>query len=60
MIPKKLKDEIERWQLEHKFGSLQINFQDGRIMNVNRVETIKVDVLIGEATITATLSRPDP
>jgi hypothetical protein len=45
MIPKKLLDEISRWMQEKKYGNLQINFSDGRIVNVNRVESVKVECL---------------
>ena len=55
MIPRKLLDEIERWIAEKKFGHLQINFAEGRIVNVNRVESIKLTMMggasIGEATV---------
>ena len=46
MIPKRLTDEIIRWMDEKRYGSLQINFQEGKIVNVNRVESIKVEMLI--------------
>ena len=45
MIPKKLLEEIQRWISEKRYGSLQINFQDGKIVNVNRTQSIKVDDL---------------
>lgn len=45
MIPKKLLDEIERWIKEGRYGHLQINFSGGKIVNVNRVESIKVELL---------------
>lgn len=45
MIPKKLLDEIQRWITEGRYGHLQINFSGGKIVNVNRVESIKVDLL---------------
>lgn len=45
MIPKKLLDEINLWINEKRYGSLQINFSGGRIMNVNRVESVKVEAL---------------
>lgn len=45
MIPKKLLDEIGRWMSERKYGNIQINFADGKIVNVNRVESIKVEML---------------
>lgn len=46
MIPKKLLDEISRWMDEARYGSLQINFQAGKIVNVNKVESLKVDMLM--------------
>jgi len=55
LVPKKLIEEIERWIGEKKFGHLQINFSEGRIVNVNRVESIRLTMIgtsIGEATIT--------
>ena len=45
MIPKKLIDEINRWINEGRYGHLQINFSGGKIVNVNRTESIKVDML---------------
>lgn len=49
MIPKKLLDEINRWMNDRKYGSIQINFSDGKIMNVNRVESIKIEFLNADA-----------
>lgn len=46
MIPAKLRDEIDTWMKEGKYGHLQINFAGGKIVNVNRVESIRVDVVI--------------
>ena len=48
MIPRKLTQEIERWITEGKFGHLQINFSGGKIVNVNRVESIKIVALVGD------------
>lgn len=45
MIPKKLLDEIKRWITDGLYGNLQINFAGGKIVNVNRTESIKVDQL---------------
>lgn len=45
MIPAKLRDEIERWISEGKYGNLQINFVAGKIVNVNRFESIKIEIL---------------
>jgi hypothetical protein len=46
MIPKKLLDEINRWITEKRYGNLQINFSCGKIVNVNRNESIKIDMLV--------------
>jgi len=51
VIPKRLSEEIERWQSERRYGSLQINFQDGKIVNVNMTQSLKVDA-IGIAQMT--------
>ena len=62
MIPKKLLDEIQRWITEGRYGHLQINFSGGKIVNVNRVESIKVELLFvnnPETKITAVRSN-DP
>lgn len=57
MIPRKLLDEIEIWIKCKKFGNIQINFNEGRIVNVNRVESVKVTQLgegyVGMVTATA-------
>lgn len=45
MIPKKLAEEINRWIEEKRYGNLQINFAGGKIVNVNRAESIKVEDL---------------
>ena len=44
MIPAKLRDEIDTWMKEGKYGHLQINFAGGKIINVNRVESIRMEV----------------
>ena len=46
-VPKQLLEEIESWIVHRKFGSLQINFQDGKIVNLNKVESVKVSMLAG-------------
>lgn len=46
MIPKGLLDEIKRWIKEGLYGHLQINFSAGKIMSINRVQTVKVEMLI--------------
>ena len=45
MIPKKLIEEINRWMTEGKYGNLQINFAAGKILNINRVESVKIDLI---------------
>ena len=45
MIPPKLVSEIERWISEKKYGNIQINFSGGKIVNVNRTESFKVEVI---------------
>lgn len=59
MIPKKLTEEIERWISEKKYGNLQINFAGGKIVNVNRNESFKVES-IGFVVQTVTMSSPNP
>lgn len=59
MIPKKLTEEIERWISEKKYGNLQINFAGGKIVNVNRNESFKVES-IGFVVQTVTMSSPKP
>ena len=44
MIPPKLSAEIERWIKDKKYGNIQINFSGGKIVNVNRTESFKVEV----------------
>jgi len=63
MIPKQLLEEIKSWITNHKFGSLQINFQDGKIVNINRVESIKVNMLmgadvVGSVSVTSIINTP--
>jgi len=48
MIPPKLASEIERWIREKKYGNIQINFSGGKIVNVNRTESFKVEVIWAE------------
>lgn len=45
MIPKKLLEEIIRWMREKKYGNIQINFSNGKIVNINRVESIRLEVI---------------
>ena len=49
MIPPKLTDEISRWIKEKKYGNIQINFSGGKIVNVNRTESFKVEVIWSQA-----------
>lgn len=49
MIPKKVIDEINRWIDEKKYGNLQINFASGKIININRAESLKVESLLPDA-----------
>lgn len=58
MIPKKLVDEINKWIAEGRYGNLQINFAGGKILNVNRVESIKIDMIISnDSHVSSTLSK---
>jgi hypothetical protein len=57
MIPKKLLEEINRWIDEKRYGNLQINFSGGKIVNVNRTESIKVDMLINTQNGTISISE---
>lgn len=50
MIPKKLLDEINRWISEGRYGHLQINFAAGKILNVNRVESVRIEMLVANPT----------
>lgn len=45
MIPKKLLEEINLWIDERRYGNIQINFSGGKIVNVNRSESIRVESL---------------
>jgi hypothetical protein len=54
MIPPKLTDEITRWIKEKKYGNIQINFSGGKIVNVNRTESFKVEVIWAEASKSTT------
>lgn len=51
MIPPKLTDEISRWIKEKKYGNIQINFSGGKIVNVNRTESFKVEVIWADASV---------
>lgn len=52
MVPVKLTQEIERWMREGKYGHLQVNFANGKIVNVNKFESIRIDVTISQANTT--------
>jgi len=43
VIPKGLIDELKRWMKDGLYGHIQINFRDGKIMSLNRVQTINID-----------------
>jgi hypothetical protein len=59
MIPQKLLDEISRWIRDKKYGNIQINFSGGKIVNVNRTESFKVDNLLGIAVnVSSTIEKP--
>ena len=45
MIPKSMLDEINRWIDQKKFGNLQINFSGGKIVNFNRFESVKLEMV---------------
>jgi len=57
MIPKKLLEEINRWIDDKRYGNLQINFSGGKIVNVNRTESIKVDMLVNIPNGTISISE---
>lgn len=59
MIPRRLVQEIEDWSKNKRYGHLQINFADGKIVNVNRVESFKVTYVVGEGPQTQTLGQTD-
>lgn len=60
MIPKELLAEITRWIVEKRYGNLQINFCGGKIVNVNRVESIKIELLVTGAITSGTASLDTP
>ena len=45
MIPKQLIREINYWIESEKFGHIQINFIKGRIININRTQSVKMNEL---------------
>ena len=53
MIPSRLREEIETWIREKKYGHLQLNFACGKILNVNRTESIKVEYLGNVGSVSA-------
>lgn len=61
MIPKSMLDEINRWIDQKKFGNLQINFSGGKIINFNRNESVRLEIVfkdqIGNITSSATISE---
>jgi hypothetical protein len=60
MIPKELLAEITRWMVEKRYGNLQINFCAGKIVNVNRVESIKLELLVTGAISSGNASLDTP
>ena len=58
MIPRRLVQEIEIWIREAKFGNLQINFVGGRITNINRTESLKVESLGNNVSATFSTNVP--
>jgi len=60
LIPKRLKEEIEEWMSKGRYGHLQINFSGGKIVNVNRVESLKVEFIGNIAGVTVTSITNDP
>jgi len=58
-IPERLTLEIIRWMEDKRYGHLQINFMNGKITNINRVESIKVESagnFIGDVKVSSELS----
>lgn len=45
MMPRGLKEELERWINEKKYGHLQVNFSGGKVMNINRCESVRVEAI---------------
>jgi hypothetical protein len=43
---------MEDWAKNKRYGHLQINYADGKIVNVNRVESFKVSVSVGDTAQT--------
>lgn len=59
MIPKRLKDEIEDWIENKKYGNIQINFSAGKIVNYNVTQSLRVEFTgDGIGAITAVVSQP--
>lgn len=59
MIPRKVSQEIEIWMRDKKFGSLQLNFRDGRITNVNKTECLKVEFIGNVENVSASITTND-
>lgn len=58
MIPPKLLDEINLWINEKRYGNLQINFGGGKVVSVNKSESVRVAQLgsnLTDTTVTATV-----
>lgn len=45
MIPKSITDEINKWMTGRFYGSIQINFRDGKIENMNKTQSVRLDDL---------------
>ena len=45
MIPVNVVNEIEKFIAERKWGSLTLNFRNGKIENINRVDSVRVGTL---------------
>lgn len=58
MIPAKLREEIERWIAEGKYGNIQINFGGGRISSITRHESIRLEITNLSGTTTLNGSGP--
>lgn len=60
MIPKPLLDEINRWMTEGRYGNIQINFSNGKIVNYNITQSLKIQMLFTnnpETKLSGTVSQ---
>ena len=60
MIPKRLADEISSWINDKRYGHLQINFSAGKIVNINRTESLRIEQLESGNVDSVTLSTLAP